>query len=137
VDPHIQLLFNVLTITGVTGLGAICYLLLRDNQKLAIQLKMWHEKGPREAKVTVVRPAVHPIAQPVAHPSVPFSPGPHYSAPYESPTIVKTAVPVGKAPAPTPTTEEQNIREYVASRTEDWLALPATGDQLKLLTSSK
>lgn len=36
---HLQLIFNVIAITGLTSLAAICTMLKRDNQKLAIELR--------------------------------------------------------------------------------------------------
>jgi hypothetical protein len=59
---QLQLVFNVVTITGVTSLAGYCYLLKKENRKLATQ-----SDAP---KAEVVQPVVHlqtavPAAKPV------------------------------------------------------------------------
>ena len=38
-EPTLQLVLNVITITGVTSLAGYCYLLKKDNRKLASERK--------------------------------------------------------------------------------------------------
>ena len=43
-EPALQLILNVIGITGVSSLATICYLLRQENRKLADQLK---QDGPK------------------------------------------------------------------------------------------
>ncbi len=47
--PHLQLIFNVIAITGLTSLATICTMLKRDNQKLAMELRSQGAHVPQPA----------------------------------------------------------------------------------------
>jgi hypothetical protein len=47
--PHLQLIFNVIAITGLTSLAAICTMLKRDNQKLTMELRNQDGDDPDRA----------------------------------------------------------------------------------------
>ena len=53
---QLQLVFNVVTITGVTSLAGYCYLLKKENRKLASERK----RPITEAVQPSPRPAGHP-----------------------------------------------------------------------------
>ena len=53
---QLQLIFNVVAITGVTSLASFCYLLRKDNRKLAAERKAGSNQVARP--VLVERPAV-------------------------------------------------------------------------------
>jgi len=59
---QLQLVFNVVTITGVTSLAGYCYLLKKENRKLATQ-----RVAPKAevVKAVVPLPAAAPGAKPV------------------------------------------------------------------------
>ncbi len=46
---HLQLIFNVIAITGLTSLAAICTMLKRDNEKLAMELRTQSGHDPQPA----------------------------------------------------------------------------------------
>ena len=50
---QIQLAFNVVAITGVSSLATFCYLLKKDNRKLAAGLKV--ETRPQESRTVSAR----------------------------------------------------------------------------------
>ncbi|MGH9647706.1 MAG: hypothetical protein ACRD4E_12925 [Bryobacteraceae bacterium] len=72
---QLQLVLNVVTITGVTSLAGYCYLLKKENRKLATskadsRADSESHAPQAEAKQPVARPVVHlqvpaPHAQPV------------------------------------------------------------------------
>jgi hypothetical protein len=54
--PHLQLIFNVIVITGFTSLALICALLKRDNDKLAIELERYRDQGEDDAQILTASP---------------------------------------------------------------------------------
>lgn len=59
---QLQLVLNVVTITGVTSLAGYCYLLKKENRRLATYKADSHSDAP---KAEAMQPVVHPQA-PVA-----------------------------------------------------------------------
>jgi hypothetical protein len=56
-QPALQLILNVVMITGVTSLALICHLLKRDNQKLALELTLRREEDRRNPKILTAQAA--------------------------------------------------------------------------------
>jgi hypothetical protein len=63
---QLQLALNVVTITGITSLAGYCYLLKKENQRLATHKADSHSNAPQ---TQAVQPAVP--AQAVVHPQAP------------------------------------------------------------------
>jgi hypothetical protein len=62
---QLQLALNVVTITGVTSLAGYCYLLKKENRKLATYKADSHSDAPQaEAGQPVVQAVVHAQAEP-------------------------------------------------------------------------
>ncbi len=95
-DQHnLQFLINVISITGITSLAAICYLLKRDNQEL----------------MTRRTPLREPDRRDLESPSASSSPA--VSAPEPDTQVQKEAA--------QPETVI-DIRQYVAHRAHGWIA---------------
>jgi hypothetical protein len=54
---QLQLVLNVVTITGVTSLAGYCYLLKKENRKLASERRTDSPGETRKPEVPVVKPA--------------------------------------------------------------------------------
>jgi hypothetical protein len=90
-QAQLQLVFNVVAITGVTSLASFCYLLKKENRNLATGLQREVKQEDRDATVGVV-PA-----------TVPAGPG------RISPTTS------------TATVAEQDIRTFAADQRTRWV----------------
>ena len=55
--PTLQLIFNVVTITGVTSVALICHLRKRDNQKLAAELNLRQTRDRLHSEIVTVQTA--------------------------------------------------------------------------------
>ena len=68
-QPTLQLIFNVVTITGVTSVALICYLRKRDNQKLAAELNLRKTRDRLDSDIVTVQtaPAASIPAQSAVH----------------------------------------------------------------------
>jgi hypothetical protein len=42
---HLQLVFNVVAITGLSSMTVICTILKRDKEELTAELKVWRDQG--------------------------------------------------------------------------------------------
>jgi hypothetical protein len=102
----LQLIFNVVTVTVATSLALVCYLLNADNQRLAAELKR------RNAQDRTGAESVTPAAASVPEPS----------------SIVPEPVHVPELPAAVaaPPTAQQDIRQFVARRAQDWMLAQAS-----------
>ena len=86
----LQLVCNVVVITGVTSLAVICYLLRQDNKKLTLKLRI------RERQRYISTPRTNGVAPEVLG--------------HESECTPALKVPVG----------HQDIRQFVARRSQEW-----------------
>ena len=56
-QPTLQLIFNVVTITGVTSVALICHLRRRDKQKLAAELNLRQTRDRLHSEIVTVQTA--------------------------------------------------------------------------------
>ena len=60
----LQLLLNVIGITGVTSLSLICYLVKRDNLALATEVRLLRERQGGDATIAAQSSSVRPVKPP-------------------------------------------------------------------------
>src|SRR5580698_5698250 len=92
---NLQFLFNVISITGITSLATICYLLKRDNQELMTKRNRPRELDRRDLE------------------SPPASPSPAVPEPQPGTLVQKEAAQPETA---------IDIRQFVAHRAHGWIA---------------
>jgi|SRR5579863_2951864 hypothetical protein len=103
-QPHLQLIFNVIAMTAISTLAAICYLLKRDNQELsASQLNPLREREPQPPKSL----APPPISKPQ-----------HAARQVATPQRGVDAPPKPEAPPARST----DICRFVSQRAQNWVA---------------
>jgi hypothetical protein len=95
-DPqHLQLIFNVIAITGVTSLAAICYLLKRDKQELLNRLNPQCEPDQHDQK--------------------------HLAPPSSAASAPEQGAILRKEPDALPV-RDTSIRQYVTAHAQGWIA---------------
>jgi hypothetical protein len=108
--PALQLIFNVVMITGVTSLALICHLLKRDNQKLTVELDLRQDQGRIHSEIMRAQ-AVPSASMPEQSANTLEEPGCEPES-----TAAMNALPM----------MHQDIRQYVARRAQHWIVPSAT-----------
>jgi hypothetical protein len=62
-STQLQLVFNVVTITGVTSLAGYCYLLKKENRKLTTEKADSHREAPKAEVVQAATTAANSLDQ--------------------------------------------------------------------------
>jgi hypothetical protein len=52
-QAQLQLIFNVVSITGLSSLASLCYMMRKDNRKLAAELKSEPKQDERTTEVAI------------------------------------------------------------------------------------
>jgi hypothetical protein len=104
-QPKLQLIFNVITITGVSAFGTISYLLKRDYEKLLAKIDPSPEQDQHHSQDPASPPpAVSKLQQPAT--------AQHEIVPKESAAL----------PAPEARPTHGDIRQFVTQRAQGWTA---------------
>jgi hypothetical protein len=90
-QPALQLVFNVVMITGVTSLLVSCHLLWQDNKKLTLKLRLREQQQRYNSR-------------PPANDTAPAAQG------HRAESVPTLQAPVG----------QQDIRQFVAGRSQEW-----------------
>jgi hypothetical protein len=123
-QPHLQLIFNVIAITAVTSLAAICYLLKRDNQELsASQFDPPRGQEPQPPRNLAPPPPAVAKTQPHAAPQLVTQQVATPPRVVEAPPAPRALpLPEARLQAQAPPARDTDISRFVAQRAQGWVA---------------